>query len=700
MVLLKRKYGRRIGLLALIGALGLSARASARSAKELCAEADALQFRGRLTPAVKLYQQAMRLDPDDLDAYLNASVAYKALGKNALAAALLERAADLAPSNPDIQAELGWLYEHDNDPDKALKAFERALTIDPKHPSAQFGKGVVLLRTGRAHDAIEALRKFGEERPHFAAAHYFLGLAYEQTGDLEPAFNHDLTAVRKDWAFAEARLPLARMYAKLRKYDLAREQYESVLNLDRRNPAARAGLRSLREKYGAETAEIHAAPSGPRFTAVRPIEGAEGSETIRVGLWTSATGLPPRIGGFTLEASSSFTLVGVKTGKSYGGGGAGEPWKVSYLRPGRISVKSPNGREIGPFRGRIRIRPESSSATIVVDELLPWRSRYQASGSKEVRGALEVAVRRNRGLYLVNALSLEEYLAGVVPAEMPSTWPLEAQKAQAVIARNYALLRKHRARPHRRFGYDLCDSQHCQVYRGVRMETDPATKAVEETAGQGLYYGDSLVYSYYHSSCGGHTRSASELPGWGRAPYLTGRFDLPDSELSTSTWKTPWELDLWIKGEPDAYCNLPEFVSSSEFRWLRVVPRDVIERKMNRRFHLGRIRSVTVAARGRSGHASEVVVRGTRRRVTLRHEHLIRYYLGLESLRSALIVVETRKNAAGKPAEFWIYGGGWGHGIGLCQSGAGGMASRDKKDYKEILSFYFPGTKVRRIGER
>jgi peptidoglycan hydrolase-like amidase len=123
------------------------------------------------------------------------------------------------------------------------------------------------------------------------------------------------------------------------------------------------------------------------------------------------------------------------------------------------------------------------------------------------------------------------------------------------------------------------------VYRGVRAETGPGSKAVKATAGEGLYDGDALAYSYYFSSCGGHTRSSSESAGWGRSSYLTGRFDSPGS---SAPWKTPWELERWLKDEPDAYCNIPELVGSTEFRWLRIVPRDVLERKLGRRYRLGR----------------------------------------------------------------------------------------------------------------
>ncbi len=119
-------------------------------------------------------------------------------------------------------------------------------------------------------------------------------------------------------------------------------------------------------------------------------------------------------------------------------------------------------------------------------------------------------------LTIVNNLPLEEYLLGVVPSEMPSKWNIEAQKAQAIAARSYALanLNKRGSR-----GYDLKDTPQDQAYGGATSETPQTTQAVLSTKGEVLIYNDKIISAYYHSSSGGKTIQAGEV--WDHdLPYI------------------------------------------------------------------------------------------------------------------------------------------------------------------------------------
>lgn len=135
-------------------------------------------------------------------------------------------------------------------------------------------------------------------------------------------------------------------------------------------------------------------------------------------------------------------------------------------------------------------------------------------GSLLIRGS-------GAGLVAVNQVSLEAYLAGVVPCELgPDRFPLlEALKAQAVTARTYAL--KHAGR-HRGEGFDLCDTPHCQVYGGAGREKPLSSEAVRQTAGLVAYYGGSLAETLYTSTCGGQTEISSALFSGPAEPYLSG----------------------------------------------------------------------------------------------------------------------------------------------------------------------------------
>jgi len=152
-------------------------------------------------------------------------------------------------------------------------------------------------------------------------------------------------------------------------------------------------------------------------------------------------------------------------------------------------------------------------------------------GGKAYRGALRV-VRAGKKLQLVNVVSLETYLLGVVPGEMPKDWPLEALKAQAVAARTYAIanLVKDRA-------FDLYSDARSQVYYGANAESPDTTRAVTETRGQVLSYGGAPAETFYFSSSGGKTLSALDVFGED-LPYLVSVDDPWDETSPNHRWET------------------------------------------------------------------------------------------------------------------------------------------------------------------
>lgn len=143
-----------------------------------------------------------------------------------------------------------------------------------------------------------------------------------------------------------------------------------------------------------------------------------------------------------------------------------------------------------------------------------------AVGKRRYRGNF-VCVAGERGPVIVNLVPLEDYLLGVVPAEMgPKNFPsLEPLKAQAVAARSYALAQ---VGAHGAEGFDLCDQEHCQVYLGADAEDPLASRAVAETAGLVLAFQGRVVRAYFHSTCGGRTEAGPEVFPGEHAPYLSG----------------------------------------------------------------------------------------------------------------------------------------------------------------------------------
>jgi stage II sporulation protein D len=252
----------------------------------------------------------------------------------------------------------------------------------------------------------------------------------------------------------------------------------------------------------------------------------------------------------------------------------------------------------------------------------------------------------------IEELSLEEYVAGVVSGEMPASFPPEALKAQAVAARSYALTRKIEAQAADR-RWDIGAGVLAQVFHGGDPKA-PARAATGATAGEVLALGMEPVEAYFHATCGGTTEAG--LPALGRdLPYLA-----------------PVECGK-CAGAPGA-------------RWtVRVEPRALAAAAGLG----GAATAARVAVRTATGRAAQVeVVAGGRRAVVAASD--LRRALGYAKLPSLAFDVR------GESSAFVFTGRGQGHGAGLCQWGAAGMA-REGKGYREILMHYYPGTEVVRM---
>ncbi|HVA34198.1 MAG TPA: SpoIID/LytB domain-containing protein [Candidatus Baltobacteraceae bacterium] len=265
-----------------------------------------------------------------------------------------------------------------------------------------------------------------------------------------------------------------------------------------------------------------------------------------------------------------------------------------------------------------------------------------------------------RGSYLqiaggaiVNLVDVEEYLYSVVPREMPSSWPAAALRAQATCARTYVL---QRSDPRR--AYDLVPSELDQVYRGLAGESPDGRAAVDATLGDVLRFDGRFATVAYSSCCGGHTEASSDA--WGGAP-------LP-----------------YLGGVPCPFC-----MGSPNYRWTTTIPLGDVERRFEQQLAaLGRLQTVTIAQRDASGRASSFELQAERGGAVVKGS-AFRLAMGPRTLRS-LLISDMHVEASGALV---IEGGGLGHGVGMCQWGARGMALAGRTA-RDILMWYFPGTEL------
>ena len=276
-------------------------------------------------------------------------------------------------------------------------------------------------------------------------------------------------------------------------------------------------------------------------------------------------------------------------------------------------------------------------------------SVVEIAGRSYRGGLLLTAVKG--GVSAVNVLDLEDYLRGVVPAEMPSSWPQEALKSQAVVARTYAAAHIDPASY-----YDLCATDSCQVYGGLARETASTDAAIAATRAQVVSYAGAAARTYFSSDSGGYT--ASSLEAWGQGlPYLTAR--------------------------PDSFSQGPNS------HWTLSLPLSKVAEVAGRYgVRVGALSSLNIAGVSPSGRATTVVLSGASGSKTLSGADAGGFVRSLGAKSS-------RVNFSGSDPLI-VSGAGAGHGVGLSQWGAAGMAGQGW-NYLQIMGFYYAGASISSI---
>lgn len=293
---------------------------------------------------------------------------------------------------------------------------------------------------------------------------------------------------------------------------------------------------------------------------------------------------------------------------------------------------------------------------------------------------------------LVNTVAVEDYLSGVVPHEIGAGAPAQAIAAQAILARTYAL------RNVRRFqvdNYELCADVQCQVYRGWESRVPTVEQAIRQTRGLVLSYNNQLIDAVYSSTTGGVTAAFEDAWLGQQRSYLQPRLDAlrPLWDLKSK----PLNQDANLK----AFLQLREGFNEAgqpRFRWQRRRSLAEIQAELqaylrdrrDSRAEFQQIQSVAVSQRSPSGRVLEVTVQSDRGPIVIGRDEVRRAFAGLFS---TLFYLEPERDSQGRPVAYRFVGGGFGHGVGLSQTGAMGLA-RQGWNYDRILKFYYPQTQL------
>jgi len=312
-------------------------------------------------------------------------------------------------------------------------------------------------------------------------------------------------------------------------------------------------------------------------------------------------------------------------------------------------------------------------------------------------GDIEIVRDRAGGLSVINVLPPETYLNGVVAAEAPIWFHPEALKAQAIIARTYALFNLGK---HSQQGFDLCDQMHCQQYRGA-VNIPRVQAAVAATAGEVLTYRGCLAESIYHTVCGGFVDDPYRVWEGYLMPYLRAAPDRPRSEDNATTADATEEAVARLLADTSSsYC-----AHSPRHRWRRSYSIAEVQRFLDANLGKllgfdgppGRLVDMTIEGRSPGGRVQTLtIITGGGEYKIKRND--IRWLFGDGKpgpigLPSTLFRLTTKRDRAGTAMKFVFDGAGWGHGLGLCQYGADGRA-RAGAEAADILQAYYPGTEV------
>ncbi len=398
----------------------------------------------------------------------------------------------------------------------------------------------------------------------------------------------------------------------------------------------------------------------------------DGDQPVRIALSTSAQSA--RVGG-----SGVWRIHSRNSANFVARGAEGETMRIQS-RGGQLVAIKENGSVTSRYSAPFLVRASAPGAFVMYE-------------GKRYRGEL-VITPNNGGLLVVNRLGVESYLRGVVPLEIGVAKPGEdaAVEAQAVAARSYSYI--HMADAGNR-GFDMYGSIQDQAYGGVDAEKPMTDAAVASTRDMVLRYAGRIINTPYHSTCGGSTSGVREV--WWRQqdqPYLR-----PVSDR--------------IPGSDSYYCDI-----SPRFRWTATFDGDQLRSTLEKylgsvtpaseppvsansgapRVSVGRVTGFRIEGRTASDRVSAASIQSERGNYVVRGND-VRFVLRAPSgglLNSTYFTAETTSDGTGGIGKLVLTGGGYGHGIGMCQYGAIGRA-RAGQDFRTILTTYYQGTTVGRI---
>lgn len=325
-------------------------------------------------------------------------------------------------------------------------------------------------------------------------------------------------------------------------------------------------------------------------------------------------------------------------------------------------------------------------------------------GRNSYRGLVEIVPSQNKKISVINEVEIEDYLYGVVPLEMPASWPLEALKAQAVASRTYAL---YNLSKWEKYGFDISASTVDQAYGGYNVENTACKKAVDETKGQYIIYDGKPILALYHADSGGVTEDGKDVFGYD-VPYLKPVEDSFDADSPYETWQVCFSIkDISKKiSSTDASIGEIEDIAILEKTSSGRVKKIMISGTAGNRIFTGseirnilQLKSSLFTVQGGGSNIFAVSYGDEINKISIKDCFVISS-IGVSITRTQNAFIKGLNGVkeispTNEDYSFYFYGHGCGHGLGMSQWGARGMAEQGY-NYIQILQHYYKDIDIKK----
>lgn len=383
------------------------------------------------------------------------------------------------------------------------------------------------------------------------------------------------------------------------------------------------------------------------------------------------------------ETYGSSGLVYYKAGKYYKGSLKAEKDLGEISEGSKVLLYLCDGRNI-VIDGSQSIYIKSDDVTTAIENV-----KYRGKFNLYVKGST---------LYAINELGMQDYLYGVIPKEMVSSWELEALKAQAIVAKAYEITNCNK---HKSDGFNVCATTHCQVYGGYGVEQPKTNQSVDETENMVMMYGGKPAEGYFHASSGGRTEAIVNMWNYG-LDYMVGVEDTYSLGSPYDSWEVTLTAEEIRASLLKKNIDIGSIVGIKILKLSensRVMQLGILGSKGMQILEKDSIRSTLGSSKFMSTYftlknsgssvssVSATVMSGD----AISNSNLYTKFDSLKNFMDSRITSSPQEFISG--GTFVFSGKGYGHGIGLSQYGANGMAKKGY-DFEDIIKYYFKGVSI------